>query len=84
MNIVHNWKNIGLDIQQELQRDARKLSGLGNLTHPKNSIFKRNKKSLLNLSIEYFFSGNKTCESFKNSISSDITFIKLNWSLIFF
>jgi hypothetical protein len=27
INIVYNLKNIGLDIKQELQRDARKLSG---------------------------------------------------------
>jgi hypothetical protein len=38
---------------------------------------------LLNLNIVYFFSGNKSCESFKNSISWNITFIKLNSSLIF-
>jgi hypothetical protein len=69
ISIVYNWKNIGLDIKQELQRDARKLSGLRNLTLLRNSIFQRNKKILLNLNIVYFFSGNKSCESFKNSIS---------------
>jgi hypothetical protein len=49
-------------MRQELQRDARKLLGLRNLTHPKNSIFQRNKqtnkKPFSDLNVVYHFIGN--------------------------